>query len=316
MSKEILGRGLSSLIPQKNNQNPQSPQNSGDPLRSQGMRSAFGEPMAKESVFYVETDKVEPNPQQPRREFDPEALSDLAESIRRHGIIQPLVVTKQEHQTPRGQEVSYELVAGERRLKAARIAGLKHVPVVIRIAQEQQKLEVALVENLQRDNLSPLEEARAFRKLMDTFGLSQQEVAVRVGKSRPAVANTMRLLDLPQEIQQGLAQGKITEGHARALLGLKDPVQQLSLYAEAVEKNLSVREVEDTVRLEAVRQGTRKARETAPTDPEIREFQSRIAGALGTKVKMKGKPDRGKIIVEFYSREELQNIMEKMGSGQ
>lgn len=280
-------------------------------------RDTMHEPKQKESVFYVEVDKIEPNPQQPRREFNEEELRDLADSIQRHGIIQPLVVTKHEHATPRGQEVSYELIAGERRLKAARLSGLKHVPVVIREAEEQQKLEVALVENLQRHNLSPLEEARAFRKLMDTFGLSQQEVALRVGKSRPSVANTMRLLDLPQEIQSGLNQGKVTEGHARALLGLKDPVQQLALYNEVVEKNLSVREIEDTVRVEAVRQGTRKPREAQWLDPEIREFQARLAGNLGTKVRLKGKPERGKIIVEFYSREELQILIEKIaGKGE
>ena len=299
---------MSSLIPQKNTPQPQDAESE--------KKEAAGDVKPKppnESVFYIEVEKIHPNSQQPRRDFDQESLNDLSESIRRHGIIQPLVVTKHEHQTPRGQEVYYELVAGERRLKASMIAGLKHVPVIIReMTEEQQKLEVALVENLQRHDLSALEEARAFRKLMDTFGLTQMEVSLRVGKSRPAVANAMRLLDLPQEIQQGLAEGKITEGHARALLGLKDVVQQLSLYKDAVEKKLSVREVEETVREEAVRAGTRKAREVSQPDPEVREFQTKLADALGTRVKVKGKPSRGKIVVEFYSREELQKIIGKM----
>lgn len=320
MPKEILGRGLSSLIPQKSLQNDpaRAPANfvpsakPGEKAFPASVMRASAEPATKESVYFVETDKVRPNPQQPRREFDEEGLKDLAESIRRHGIIQPLVVTKHEEATSRGQEVWYELVAGERRLRAGRLAGLKHVPVVIRDAEEEQKLEVALVENLQRHNLSPLEEARAFRKLMDSFGLSQQDVATRVGKSRPAVANTMRLLDLPQEVQKGLSEGKITEGHARALLGLRDPLQILSLYAEAVEKNFSVRDVEEIVRMQAVSAGVRKVREPKVVDPEVREYQSKLASALGTRVHLKGKPNRGKIVVEFFSREELQGIIDRI----
>jgi len=324
MSKQILGRGLSSLIPQKNNPSDQTAKNT--PANAQpgpgteansrptDFRSLVSEPSKnpKEHVFFVETEKVRPNPHQPRRDFDQEALQDLAESIRRHGIIQPLVVSKNDEVSTRGQDVWYELVAGERRLRAARLAGLKHVPIVIREAHEEQKLEVALVENLQRHNLSPMEEARAFRKLMDIFGLSQQEVALRVGKSRPAVANTMRLLELPQEVQKGLGEGKISEGHARALLGLRDPVQILALYNEVAQKNLSVREVEDMVRMQAVSAGMRKAREPKASDPEVREVQSRLANILGTKVAVKGKTSRGKIVVEFYSREELQTLIDRM----
>lgn len=314
MPKQILGRGLSSLIPKREESagtKPAQPSTT-DTQRAQFVKPSFSEPRLGESVYFVETEKVHPNPHQPRRDFDEEGLKDLGESIRRHGIIQPLVVTKHEHQTARGQEVLYELVAGERRLRAAELIGLKHVPVVIREAAEQQKLEVALVENLQRHNLSPLEEARAFRKLMDVFGLSQQEVASRVGKARPSVANTMRLLDLPQEVQKGLGEAKVSEGHARAILGLKDPVQQLAIYREILEKNLNVRDVEEVVRNEALRAGTRKLRAEKDIDPEVREFQTKLASALGTKVKVKGNPTRGKIVVEFYSREELRNIVDKM----
>ncbi|MDO8558331.1 MAG: ParB/RepB/Spo0J family partition protein [bacterium] len=337
MNKSILGRGLSSLIPQKNtgaaspnkeNEKTEQPKNEapGVPkadgrIAEKALSASFGRSgtidskikTADESVFYIEVEKIHPNSQQPRRDFDEESLKDLAESIRRHGIIQPLIVTKHEHQTPRGQEVFYELVAGERRLRASKLSGLRHVPVIIRgVTEEQQKLEVALVENLQRHDLGALEEARAFRKLMDTFGLTQQEVSLRVGKSRPSVANAMRLLDLPQEMQKGLSEGKITEGHARALLGLKDVMHQLSLYKDVVEKNLSVREVEDVVREEAVKVGTRKAKEPRVPDPEVREFQTKLADALGTRVHVKGKVSRGKIVVEFYSREELQNIIGKI----
>ena len=208
--------------------------------------------------------------------------------------------------------MSYELVAGERRLRASKLVGLKHVPVVIREAQEQQKLEVALIENLQRHDLNALEEARAFRKLTDTFGLSQHEVALRVGKSRSAVANTLRLLDLPQEIQRGLEESKISEGHARALLGVRDVVAQLAFYNDVVQKSLSVRDIEEMARTQAMQAGTRKERAAHSLDPEVRDFQSKLEGALGTKVRMKGSAGRGKIVVEFYSREELQSILARI----
>jgi len=312
MPKQTLGRGLSSLIPQK-----PKPQDTQPVPLTQDARK-FVAPLARkdwvreESVFYIEIEKIHPNPQQPRKDFAEESLKDLAESIRTHGIIQPLVVTKHEHQTSRGQEVWYELVAGERRLRASKLVGLKHIPVIIREAEEQQKLEVALIENLQRHDLNALEEAKAFRKLADTFGLSQQEISLRVGKSRSAVANTLRLLDLPQEIQKGLEENKITEGHARALLGVRDVVAQLAFYNDVVQKNLSVRDVEEMARAQAMQAGTRKERITRTLDPEVREFQSKLEGALGTKVRLKGGTGRGKIVVEFYSREELQSILARI----
>ncbi|MDP3963031.1 MAG: ParB/RepB/Spo0J family partition protein [bacterium] len=360
MSKQPLGRGLASLIPQKmenkseeakntspaaahpsaqmppakdeENRPPQSSPSAnavGGPQEdavvgmpsSSSLRQALSKQHAstapadrpqKESVFFVETEKVQPNPHQPRKDFDEEHLRDLAESIRRHGIIQPLIVTKHDQTTSRGHDVWYELIAGERRLRAAGLAGLKHVPVIIRDAHEEQKLEVALIENIQRHDLGALEEAKAFRKLMDVFGLSQQDVADRVGRSRSTIANTLRLLDLPQEVQQGLSEGKITEGHARALGGIKDPITVHALYIHAIEKSLSVREVEDLVRQAAVSAGTRKERQQHTADPEVKELQTKLAESLGTKVQVKGKINRGKIVVEFYSREELQNIIDKM----
>jgi len=205
----------------------------------------------KESgVFMVEVSKIRPNSMQPRREFNEAALKDLSDSIRQYGVLQPLVVIRQEREIPDGAVVEYEIIAGERRWRASKMAGLSLVPVVIREEPtEQVKLELALIENIQREDLSPLERADAFKQLVDQFKMRHHEVAVKVGKSREYVSNTIRLLGLPTEIQDGLRQGLIAEGHTRPLLSLsKQPDQQISLYKEVIYRKLTVRQTEEISR--------------------------------------------------------------------
>jgi ParB family chromosome partitioning protein len=241
-----------------------------------------------------------PNPMQPRTALDPEALAELAASIREHGLIQPLVVTRQ------GPE-RYQLIAGERRWQAARLAGLTTVPVIIKEATPQQVLEIALVENIQRADLNPLEEATAFRHLVDEFGLSQEQVAERVGKSRSAVTNTLRLLRLPAEIKQALADGAIQEGHARALLGLPTTQTQVAALQLVVKKALSVRQTEELVRRLTSEPPPPNADEPPP--PETRSLEEQFRAHLGTKVQLyRNRKGRGRLVIHFYSEEELQAI--------
>src|SRR3989344_4741074 len=230
-----LGRGLESLIPKSAPANQQ--QNTIDQNDKQLKQ--------KESVFLVEIDKIRENPLQPRRDFNETELKSLADSIREHGILQPLIVTKIEEEIPSGIKVSYELVAGERRLRAAEMSGLNFVPAIIRQkTEDKEKLELALVENIQRADLNAIEKARGYERLIREFGLIQKQVAEKVGQSRELVANTIRLLQLPIEIQRAIEAGKISEGHGRAILTLSDNNQRTALFNEILTKNLSVRAVE------------------------------------------------------------------------
>jgi len=264
----------------------------------------------KESVFWVELDKITPNPYQPRREFDEGTLRELAESIREYGMLQPIVVTRKEISLPYGSSVQYELLAGERRLRAARLIGLAQIPVIVRSeTSDKVKLELALVENLQRENLNPMERASAFKQLMDDFGMLQREVAKKVGKSREVVANTMRLLSLPDDIQQAVVAGTITEGHTRPLLMLSDnQEEQRVLYDDIVTKSLSVREAERISRSIA------QSRARVSLDINTRLLQDRLENTLGTRVVIEKKGAKGKISIEFFSDEELQAISEKISS--
>lgn len=262
----------------------------------------------KESVFWIETSRILPNPFQPRREFDEEALKDLAESIREYGVLQPVVVTRKETQTSNGRVVEYELLAGERRLRASKLIGLHQIPVIIREqTSDKVKLELAIVENVQREDLNPLEKARAFKQLIDQFGMLQREVAEKIGKSREVVANTLRLLTLPDEMQTAVAEGKITEGHTRPLLMLTDhPDDQKNLYQNILTNSLSVREAERAARNIA----TERAR--SALDPETRSLQQKLENALGTRVHIDKKGPKGKISIEFFSEEELVSISDKI----
>ncbi|MCX6762627.1 MAG: ParB/RepB/Spo0J family partition protein [Candidatus Moranbacteria bacterium] len=292
-----LGRGLASLIPQKNNPSSSVGNVSQAPakIQSEALQDDFLE---------VPIEKVASNPQQPRHNFDEKELQDLANSIKEHGVIQPLVVAKIAPD-------QYELIAGERRLKASKLAGLKMVPVIVREESgEREKLELALVENIQRHDLDVLEEARAYKKLIEEFDLTQEEVADKVGKSRSAVANKVRLLGLPIEIQRALTEGKISEGHARSILAIENPEKQRALFELILKDNLTVRQTEDKVKEVTVSTHTRRlgSTETSP----FKEEEEKIAASLGTKVSIKKAGNGGKIMIDFYSREELENILSKI----
>jgi ParB family chromosome partitioning protein len=265
---------------------------------------------AEERVSYsdahiqeIDVAKIAPNPFQPRKTFEPSALKELADSIKEHGVIQPLVVTV----TPSG----YELVVGERRFRASQLAGLEKVPAIIKESMvDQTKLEVALIENIQRQELNPIEEAQAYDRLMKTFSLTQEEVAKKVGKSRPAVANTVRLLNLPAEIQRGVIEGKIMEGHARALLGLNDPEKILLMYKVVLEQGLNVRQVESKVR----ELTQKRSMDSAAPDPKLMAMESELRGKLGTQVKIQRQGNGGRITIEFFSEDELSEIVHKMAA--
>jgi ParB family transcriptional regulator, chromosome partitioning protein len=256
---------------------------------------------ADAQIQEIEVSKISPNPFQPRKVFAPLALKELADSIKEHGVIQPLVVTR----TP----VGYEIVVGERRFRASQLAGMEKVPAIIKEAMvDQTKLEVALIENIQRQELNPIEEAQAYERLMKTFNLTQDQVAKKVGKSRPAVANTVRLLNLPAEIQRAVIEGRLMEGHARALLGLNDPEKMLLMYKVVIDQSLNVRQVEYKVR-ELM---TKRQMDSIAPDPKLMAMESELRGKLGTQVKIQRQGQGGKITIEFFSDEELNELIHKM----
>lgn len=255
------------------------------------------------SIQEIDITKISPNPFQPRKNFEVNALKELADSIKEHGVIQPLVVTK----IPTG----FELVVGERRFRAAVLAGLKAVPAIIKEQMvDQTKLEVALIENIQRQELNPIEEALGYERLMKTFNLTQEQVAKKVGRSRPAVANTVRLLNLPAEVQRAVIEGKLMEGHARALLGLNDPEKILLLYKKVIEQRWNVRDVEEKVR----ELTQRKSMDSAAPDPKLMAMETELRIKLGAQVKILKQGQGGKITIEFYSDEELSDIIRKMAA--
>jgi ParB family chromosome partitioning protein len=266
------------------------------------------EPTRYDSVFWVPTEKIEPNPYQPRREFDEERLKSLAESIRQYGVLQPLVVVRKEVEKMfGGLESRYELIAGERRLRASRLIGLKEVPVVIRAGEESDsmKLQLAIIENLQREDLNAIDRARALSKLAEEFGLTHTEIGLKVGKSREFVGNSIRLLALPEEIQQSVVNKELTEGHARALLMLNDrQEEQKTLFKEILLKKASVRVVEQLAR----RIAQDKIRKHDKT-PEMMELEKSLTSTLGTRVLIENRPQGGRILIEFFSPEDLSNIV-------
>ena len=256
-------------------------------------------------VTEVEVDSIVPNPRQPRRALDPEALQELAASIREQGLVQPLVVAE--------IEGGYQLLVGERRWRAARLAGLEMVQVVVREATPEQMLELALVENLQREDLNPLEAAAAYQQLVEEFGMTQQQVADKVGKNRVTVANTLRLLKLPDRVKETLLAEVINEGHARAMLRLRDEGEQMRVLEAIIKRGLSVRQTEELVR-RLVEQP--EAKPKAPEkSPELRALEDRFRQALGTKVSLNRSKRGGKLVIYFYSQEELQAIYDLIVGG-
>ena len=254
-------------------------------------------------VKIVDINEVEPNFEQPRKKFDEIELQELSKSILEHGIIQPLIV--------REKEGKYEIVAGERRYRAARLANINEIPIIIKTFSEQQTLEVALVENTQREDLNPMELASAYSLLMDRFDLSQEQVADKVGKSRPSVANIMRLLKLNPYVQEKLREGEITFGHARALLAVKDLTVQKQLTDIIIEKALTVREIEKYIQELANKK--KKSKDEKPAyNPFYREIQEDLQRLFGTKVSISKGAKKGKIEIEYYSDEELSRILQIM----
>lgn len=265
----------------------------------------------KDSIFWVEVDKIKPNPYQPRREFNQTELQSLADSIRQYGVLQALVVTRKEIEKPDGGiATEYELIAGERRLRASRIAGLLQVPVLIKTGEENDllKLELAIIENVQREDLNAVDRAKAFQRLVDEFGFKHAVIAKKVGKSREYVANTVRILGLPEDMLVALGEGKINEGHTRPLLMLIDrPEEQKTLFKEIMLKRLTVREAEAIARRIAYDRVKKKDR---AFDPELVEIEERLTETLGTRVQIEKREQGGKVVIDFFSNDDLRSILD------
>jgi ParB family chromosome partitioning protein len=264
-----------------------------------------------DSVFWIDVEKIKPNPFQPRRDFDEARLKDLSESIRMYGILQPLTVTRKEFEKPEGGlAVEYELIAGERRLRASKIAGLQQVPALIRSGDQDDKvkLELAIIENLQREDINSVDRARAFKRLADEFGMKHAQIAEKVGKSREYVSNTLRILDLPEEILTALSEGKLSEGHTRPLLMLTDrPEEQTVLFKEIVLKRITVREAESFARNVA----RDRVRKKSLIDPALAELERKFKETLGTKVYIEKKENGGRIMIDFFNNDDIQALLER-----
>lgn len=258
--------------------------------------------VANSSIIDVPIGEIQSNRYQPRKFFAEKPLQELAASIKEHGILQPLVVV-------RGSGGGYELIAGERRLRASKIAGLKQVPVIIREASDLAKLELALIENIQRSDLNPIEEAEAYQKLNDEFGLTHEAIAKRMGKSRPVVSNAIRLLSLPVEIQQALAEGRITEGHAKVLMEIKDEAKRLTMFRQVLEQKLTISDTAKEVKKVEVNRHTRQI----SRDPNLSAYEDQLRQRLGTKVTIRRRGQNGgEIVIEYYGEEEFGDLMEKL----
>ncbi len=267
------------------------------------------------AIFWVEVEKIRPNPFQPRKEFDEAKLADLAKSIRQYGVIQPLTVSRKEvERQDGGLQTEYELIAGERRLRAAKLAGVREVPVLIRAGEDDDKtkLELAIIENLQREDLNPIDRAKAFDQLIKKFGFKHGEIAEKVSKSREYVSNTVRLLALPEAMQQALSDGKISEGHTRPLLMLTDrPQEQETLFREIILKRVTVRDAESIARRIATDRVRKKEYMYAP---EILQMERELTEALGTRVVIEPKENGGKLSIDFMSEEDLRVIFNQLAA--
>ncbi len=266
-----------------------------------------------DSIFWVEVEKVNPNPFQPRKEFDEARLKDLSESIRQYGVLQPLVVTRKEHQTEDGGlAVEYELISGERRLRASKMAGLLQVPVVIRSNDESNlvKLELAIIENLQREDLNCVDRAKAFQRLVDEFGFKHVQIAMKMGKSREYVSNSLRILALPEHMLNAVSEGRISEGHTRPLLMLTDRKdEQETLFKEIIYKKITVRDAELIARKIATERARKK---DVVFDPEIAVFEEKFAESLGTRVHIEKGEKGGKITIDFFSNDDVRAILDML----
>jgi ParB family chromosome partitioning protein len=277
MERKALGKGLGALIPER---------------ESSGTE--------KEGVLYLPIDQIKPNPFQPREDFNQETIEELAQSIKEKGIIQPLLV--------RRKGDSFELIAGERRLRAANLLKMKELPVIVKNVEDKDSLEMALIENIQRQELNPIEEAHAFQHLIDKFAVTQERIGEVLGKSRVSVTNILRLLKLPHEIQDELKKGRISFGHARALLEVEDVNYQRKLAQETISKDLSVRELENLIKSQRPKI-TKRRMSVSHREPLVAVLEEELQHALATKVRIAKRAKRGHILIEFYSPEELQRIV-------
>ncbi len=290
MAARGLGKGLDALIPV-----------SSDVKNNKRANSSSEKEKGPETL--VKITMVEPNREQPRKTFDEESLNELAESIKQFGLLQPILV--------QDRKDYYEIIAGERRWRAAKIAGLKEVPVIIKNLTEQEIVEISLIENIQRENLNPIEEALAYKKLLNEFHLKQEEVAERVSKSRTAVTNSMRLLKLAEEVQKMVVKEEITTGHARALLGIEDEEQQISTAKKIVDEKLSVRDIEKLVKNMNKPAKEKKSSEQKNRDFIYQDIEEKLKLSLGTKVSIATKENgSGKIEIEFYSGDDLERLLD------
>jgi len=281
MSKKGLGRGLGALIPEV----------------EVGERD-------RAAIHEIEVRLIERNVRQPRKQFDPSRLEELAASIREHGVVQPIVLR------PKGN--GYEIVAGERRWRAAQLAGLQRIPALVKVFSEADAMEIALIENLQREDLNPLEEAEAFRILLDEFGLTQEELARRLGKSRPQITNTLRLLQLGVAGQEAVRSGELSMGHAKVLLGVEDPEVQSGLVTAVLYEGLSVRELEERVKRDAGQRGRSKQAKVR-LGPDLQGVEQRLREWFGTPVRLVAGEKKGKIEITYFGEEGLGRIMDALG---
>ena len=303
--KSGLGRGLDALFPEKTVQSKpktvktvkEEKRVAVDTKKSSQQETSNGERMMKISM-------IEPNREQPRKKFDEDALQELSESIKQYGVLQPLLVSDKKDY--------YEIIAGERRWRAAKLAGLKEVPVIVKDFSEQELVEISLIENIQREDLNPVEEAMAYKRLIDEFHLKQDEIAERVGKSRTAVTNAMRLLKLSEKVQQMLIDEMITAGHARAILSIADKEKQESIAMKVFDEKLSVRETEALVkRMLEPPKTAKKSKFSSAEDAIYESLEEKMKSIMGTRVQIhRKKNDKGKIEIEYYSKDELERIID------
>ena len=313
--KNGLGRGLDALFPEKKSAVKESvkkatvktenktvvPEKTTDDTTEESNRSTIGH---KKTAMIVKISSVEPNVNQPRKQFDEDALLELSESIKQYGVLQPLLVSDKKDY--------YEIIAGERRWRAAKLAGLKEIPVIVKEFSEQELVEISLIENIQREDLNPVEEAMAYKRLIDEFHLKQDEIAERVGKSRTAVTNAMRLLKLSEKAQQMLIDEMITAGHARAILSIADKEKQESIAMKIFDEKLSVRETEALVkRMLEPPKTAKKSKFSSAEDAIYESLEEKMKSIMGTRVQIhRKKNDKGKIEIEYYSKDELERIID------
>jgi ParB family chromosome partitioning protein len=329
-------------------QQPQQQQPSSSQLQPSHPHSQKKDELAQESIYHIELDKITPNPDQPRRHFDQDALHELANSIREFGFLQPLVVSQVKKESANGVDVEYQIIAGERRFMAAKMLGLPRVPAIVRnVSLEREKLELGVIENIQREDLNPIEMARSFQRLQEEFRMTQREIAAKLGKSREFVANSVRLLDLPEAVQGALEKGEVSESSARMLLAIEDPGAQQQLLREIIELKLTTRDVRERIQRLAFLGGTangaammagaaqdlglsvggvptaasaiaapRRGRpplQEVQLQPEVRMLRDELSNELGAPIEIKKTAHNGSISITFFSEEELENILRKLG---